>query len=128
MIKKIIISSVFCVMALPVLAEAVPIYIKPPVTSSGTGRIIYANIHIPGDIVAKPTCDTGTPKIYVSPAIIKAADSGYALMGFKVWAQDGGTFWTVRGEVRSMEGGANYPRSMSPYDDSVYVGVFTTCN
>lgn len=68
-------------------------------------QIIYSGILASGDTVTKPTCPGGmVPKIFVSPVVARASNTGYSIVGEGAYAVDNGSSWTVQGVVKASNG------------------------
>lgn len=84
-------------------ARGEAVYIVPPTSAGGTAELKYQSICGPGTIVAKPTCSTGNPYIFVFPVYMKGGITTniYAMTGVSTFATDNGNgTWTIRAQVK----------------------------
>jgi len=85
------------------IARSEAVYIVPPTSAGGTAELKYQAIKQPHDIIAKPSCASGNPYIFVFPVVVFGGGglTLYPITGFFAFATDmGDGTWKVRAQLK----------------------------
>lgn len=89
--------------------------------------IFGAAITAIGQEITKPTCKTGqTPQIFVSPLQAEDVSEGQPLVGVRAYAEDLGTSWRTRLQVKTYRGWLN-DISPGPIEVAGFTQVMVKC-
>lgn len=86
--------------------------------NDGSGGLIReTGIFVSGDSINKPTCESGSPSIYLAPTTFSDNGIGRSIIAVQTYAVDEGTSWTVRLKVITENSTATGTDTVEPGSD-----------
>lgn len=94
----------------------------------GSGGLIReTGIFASGDSINKPTCESGTPNIYLAPTTFSDNGVGRSMIAVQTYAEDAGTSWTLRLKVITENSTASGTNTVEPGSDYGRILAIVRC-